>query len=429
MIAEGLAKHFGNPTLSDVEFLVGSAKKSIRAHRLVLGSLSPVFKAILYNDDEKEIITFMQVDLPDDDPDTFKQMLKVLYKDETSLNSDEEATKLAQMSLKYSADGAFDVAKKYLEEKITMKNFTTYIPEIMKALKCCPSFGESFIGNHITEILVPSYFSELSQESAVNVLRADVYAAEMLFYTAAVAWGKAECKRKDLELGSLAEVIRDLLTFVRFPLISFKDLSTVVAPSKLLPQDDMYQLLRYCTDPTCTYTLRYSTKFRGVSSILWLRLESEDDLAIESTLYGPESEYNNDEDAELLLDNSPFFLKKIRAWADQYVVGLEFEYVSEHNGSFKSQTCKSSTAVGTESVLVLEDDEFVTGLSGRTGSWCDTLTFTTSKGRSVRFGSSEGGSAFTAEVPKGHVVPLLTVHWNDSYVTGVEPFFLPQPKH
>ena len=60
----------------------------------------------------------------------------------------------------------------------------------------------------------------------------------------------------------------------------------------------------------------------------------------------------------------------------------------------------------------LDDDEFITSFSGRTGEWTDQISFATSTGAKHVFGGN-GGDAKNLEITKGCVVISLGARTDD----------------
>jgi hypothetical protein len=56
---------------------------------------------------------------------------------------------------------------------------------------------------------------------------------------------------------------------------------------------------------------------------------------------------------------------------------------------------------GARSVFELDNDEYITNVSGRSGAYVDAISFTTNKRRSPEYGGKTG-SPFSFDIPKGH---------------------------
>jgi hypothetical protein len=122
-------------------------------------------------------------------------------------------------------------------------------------------------------------------------------------------------------------------------------------------------------------------------------------------MHHPDTSVYSDQDMLASHGYNPDRLTAVRVWWSEYLVGFEAFYDGISAGS----------RMGTEFVhgtvytdFLLGAGEHITEVSGRHGSLIDQLAFKTNKGRSQKFGSSTGGTAFTlssyGEVVKGFTV-------------------------
>lgn len=89
----------------------------------------------------------------------------------------------------------------------------------------------------------------------------------------------------------------------------------------------------------------------------------------------------------------------------RYVLGLHTEYTDVKTGSAFSSGAhinRSWNWLPSKTRLVLEDNEYIVKLEGRSGGWMDRLTFTLSSGRVFTCPEGgNGGSAFSFTAPQG----------------------------
>lgn len=103
-----LTEHFGalvsSDRFSDCVFVVGSAKKRIPAHRLVLAASSPVFEAMLYPNadfpDMKPHAGPIEVSLPDTNVTAFINVLRCIYTDKLEISAS-NVSDMVNMGKKY----------------------------------------------------------------------------------------------------------------------------------------------------------------------------------------------------------------------------------------------------------------------------------------------------------------------------------------
>ena len=99
----------------------------------------------------------------------------------------------------------------------------------------------------------------------------------------------------------------------------------------------------------------------------------------------------NDETELARIGKRPNKITQIRVWSSEYIVGMEVFYDSVSAGA----------RMGTEYYkgvysqdLTLGYDEYIKKVYGRCGDLIDSLSFKTTKGRDITFGTSKGGKKF-----------------------------------
>ncbi len=93
-------------------------------------------------------------------------------------------------------------------------------------------------------------------------------------------------------------------------------------------------------------------------------------------------------------------IKVVHVFANDYIDALQFGYLDE-----KGETAllpKVGGDGGFAYQFVLDEDEYLTGISGRYGWYIDQISFHTNKRRSETFGGSGGITDFRLEAPKDH---------------------------
>ncbi|XP_057318662.1 speckle-type POZ protein B-like [Microplitis mediator] len=104
-------------TKSDIVIVVGN--KKFRAHKLILGTRSPVFDAMLSHDmkEKKE----NKIEIPDVDPEIFKKLLEFIYTDKVS-DLDDDAEELLEVANKYQMQSLKDMCTVSLSQTINVGN-------------------------------------------------------------------------------------------------------------------------------------------------------------------------------------------------------------------------------------------------------------------------------------------------------------------
>ena len=118
-LLEDFVKLFENMELCDVTFNV--RRQEFRAHKTILAARSPVFSA-MFQHPSKEKMTGV-VDVPDIEPDVFKELLRYIYTGEVPLNRmDEVAVGLLAAADKYLLEKLKKACGDHLVNKMSPKN-------------------------------------------------------------------------------------------------------------------------------------------------------------------------------------------------------------------------------------------------------------------------------------------------------------------
>jgi len=112
---------------------------------------------------------------------------------------------------------------------------------------------------------------------------------------------------------------------------------------------------------------------------------------------------------------------ELRIWAGEFVHGLQVVY------SLNGQLIEGARHVGRAvhhhpaKSFRLQPGETIVRLTGHCGDWIDHLIFTTSFGRSERFGTSQGGHPFSFDTPMGgHIIGFKGIYSNDMRSTLIQ---------
>uniref|UniRef100_A0AC34QTI3 BTB domain-containing protein n=1 Tax=Panagrolaimus sp. JU765 TaxID=591449 RepID=A0AC34QTI3_9BILA len=256
---------------TDIVFLV--AGEMIPAHVFALYFRSPVFKTMFdgpmapkSENGEKPVIKI------DDERITaanFKIFLKFLYNNKAEITGD-NAFALLNMAKMYDVPDLFRLCEEFLTKSLTSENVVTIA-------NSASIFHDSAILKNAAEFIakMPDVLKNEQKYSGMNsevfsaVLKQDKISALMDSYCRAnhpsyatmyscsycgrasfkeldlfnlmLKWGKNQCKLKNLEENpeNLREILKSCLPFIRFPIMTVDELSTVVYPTKLLKKSVM----------------------------------------------------------------------------------------------------------------------------------------------------------------------------------------------
>jgi V8-like Glu-specific endopeptidase len=116
-------------------------------------------------------------------------------------------------------------------------------------------------------------------------------------------------------------------------------------------------------------------------------------------------------------------ISQINIWHDSYVNGIEVFYGGISRGPVYGTKLKDLSDKNLVT-LPLDPDEYIKEISGRCGCWIDQLAFKTTKGKSVKAGTSTGGADFILAV-EDQIVFSLEYGVNDIYLQCINAVFKP----
>ena len=93
---------------------------------------------------------------------------------------------------------------------------------------------------------------------------------------------------------------------------------------------------------------------------------------------------------EIITNGMP--ITEIRIWHREYIEGIETNYNGITTGAHQGKNVASSSKIDT---LKLGPNEYIQSITGRCGAWLDSMTITTTNGRSMKCGFSSGGHEFS----------------------------------
>jgi BTB/POZ domain-containing protein 3/6 len=238
---------FGNELISDVKFSVGKAqdtKTEIPAHKYVLGTGSPVFFAMLYGDFSRDEV----ISIDDCDPPSFMELLRFLYCDKVTLCS-ANVLDVLYLANKYIVPVLSKECVNYLLENVQTDN----VLDVLNAAVC---FGEARLEKHCwsilfrrtSEILLSDSFVEIDGQLLKSILGKDcLNVDEIDVFQAVKRWAACECQRKNLTQTSenMRDTMSDIISLIRFPVMSAKEFALGPARSDLLPLEDVRAIFIY----------------------------------------------------------------------------------------------------------------------------------------------------------------------------------------
>ena len=235
-----------NSLMSDVSFVVRNAsgeEESLAAHKFVLAVSSPVFYAMFYGElaESKNKIV-----LPDCDSESFLEFLRFLYSDKVNLTGG-SVMQVSYLAKKYIVPELETECTNFLKENLSPENVFDILPLAKKfeeeelVVRCWEVVDRS------TQVALESEtFPRITRELLEEVVkRDDLTIPEIDLFQAVDRWATAECTRKDLESvkdGKRIVIGEEVLSNIRFPLMSQGQFAEKVPCSGLLSKDEMLEL-------------------------------------------------------------------------------------------------------------------------------------------------------------------------------------------
>jgi len=232
---------------SDVTFVV--EKEKFYAHRLVLAACSPIFEYMLYplGDDKKPTIA---LEKPDEitingvATKTFALMLQCCYNEELEIDAS-NVKELIKVANKYQIEKLKIACRELLEGDVNKDNCIDLFI-LAPSMLGQEDFGLSFLEENTEDVLASDGFLKLPADRLKVFLKSDKLAAEEIdIFKAVMRWVK-ENEKKD---GWDAKTAKEVMAFVRFPVMDIAELAGVVAPSGVLEQVHLVSLFSYCAVP------------------------------------------------------------------------------------------------------------------------------------------------------------------------------------
>ncbi|VDK46908.1 unnamed protein product [Anisakis simplex] len=247
----------------DVEFVVGTEREIIRAHRLVLGSGSKVFATMFYGKmseidqqepDMKPELGRSVVEVPDVTPGAFTALVNFLY---TDLNTDD--VKLDDDTVMHT----LYAAKKY-DVRTLVVACVRYLMSCLNAsnavclLAQARFFDEPFlmkrclqmIDTNTDEALASPGLRDIDRETLSMILERSELdpSSELIIFRAAQSWSEAECERQHLDVTphNQRTVLGPVLSLIRFPLMTVVQFGGA-ASSALLTCEEIAEVFLHLT--------------------------------------------------------------------------------------------------------------------------------------------------------------------------------------
>ncbi|XP_055355138.1 BTB/POZ domain-containing protein 3-like [Paramacrobiotus metropolitanus] len=286
-----LHKHIlASGEMSDVRFAVGrqhGKAEVFPAHKFVLSLSSTVFHTMFHGSLPEN--GQKPIDVPEILPDAFRNMLKYIYTGSLEENGGLKAENIFETIYcadKYDLPMLSELCARFLSTTLDQLNADSCLVYMEKMKRCASLRDRSarileiclkFVDENSQDVLKSDQFSEISQETLMDILRRDTLsAAEDIVYAAVENWAEKACIRKDLKPSqdNRRAVLGKTLNFVRFPLMTDGELGAGPVKSQLLLDSEIADLYRH-KHSSLQPELPFPTKYRTGSLLRISRSDVE----------------------------------------------------------------------------------------------------------------------------------------------------------
>ncbi|KAH7703140.1 BTB/POZ domain-containing protein 6-A, partial [Aphelenchoides avenae] len=180
-----------NPRMADVKFNVGpldGVQELIPAHILVVAPASEVFDAMLLGGFDVP----PTIDVPDGDPDAFKEMLRYVYTDSAVVTVG-NASGFLYLANKYMLNRLITKVVDYLKAKISSGNFSAIYRESCVHEEMREVCAE-FMTKYPHDILLSDNFVELDFDDMRKVAVKSLDVDTLALYWKLLRWAQEECQ-------------------------------------------------------------------------------------------------------------------------------------------------------------------------------------------------------------------------------------------
>lgn len=259
---------------ADVKFIFPNEPGAVpvAAHKVVLSSGSPVFRAMFFG----PLAEKNTVEILDSESKAFRSMTHFVYTDKVDLTEDSVADVL-YLAKKYDVEDLVTACLNFVRSHISRKNVVLFYHDLQffgeaDLLQRCfvemDQYAHYLINNN-------EYLKDFSKELFRELLQRDTFCAREVDIFDAMKWWASRYinGQQGLDLETHVEpekvraVLEDLLPLVRFPLMTLKEFVQIAVPTKILTHEEVVDVLAaYVKDTKCACDRK--SRFSTVSRCL-----------------------------------------------------------------------------------------------------------------------------------------------------------------
>lgn len=220
LASKNCEKLYLDSVTTDVNFVFRKDAVNVSAHKAILAAGSPVFHTMFYGSlPEKGDIL-----IEDATAEAFKEFLQFFYLSKVQLSS-QNIFQVANLCKKYEVNNGLKWCEAPMKQSLTIYNWcSTYAVASLLEMSNVIEYCEKEIKKNTAEVLKSDDFLECDQKVVDKILQlVSSKCSASVVVDACMAWTKAKCERKNLELTS-ANLKAQLKPF--FHQIPFADLDS-----------------------------------------------------------------------------------------------------------------------------------------------------------------------------------------------------------
>lgn len=234
--------------LSDVVFIVGTERDLVHAHKFILSCSSIVFDKMFFG---ALPICSQEVEIPDIETVSFKNMLTYLYTDQVLLKPD-NVTMTLYCAKKYAILGLEQHCVEFLKNNLNTNNAFVLLSQ-------AHFFDADELADHCVSLIMRRTYACTKSESFVDVdidtleyiLKREILEIrEYFLYKALVVWANVECDRNELckNVENRRKVLKHLPKLINYSFMSIKEFNKGPAKDGLLDEEDLSKYYLFCED-------------------------------------------------------------------------------------------------------------------------------------------------------------------------------------
>ena len=243
---------FNNDLFSDVKFVVrksddeSESKQAIPAHKLMLSIGSPVFEAMFYGDLAE---TSDSIELPDCEYESLLELFRYLYSDEVTL-SGSNVMGVLYLAKKYMVPSLAVKCTEYLQDHLDPSNVFTILVSARKydeeklVNRCW-----KLIDKQTKDAVKSEGFAKIDRPLLEELVKRDtLYIPEVELFKVVVQWADKELARRDVVADGREKrniIGERIIKAIRFPIMKQDEFSAVVINTRILSDDEVYNLTKH----------------------------------------------------------------------------------------------------------------------------------------------------------------------------------------